>query len=117
MRLVSRRQHWHRRSSIRDDILHKMTTLMARQYRFIGIEDLNVKGMLKNHALALALTDAALGKMRELLETKVPAVGGVLQKVGRFFPSSKRCHACHTIKNDLTLAHREFVCPNCTYKR
>jgi transposase len=103
---------YYRISSIRNDILHKMTTAMAQQYRFIGIEDLNAAGMLKNQILALALTDAALGRMRELLETKVPAAGGVLQKVGRFFPSSKRCHHCHTVKDDLTLSDREFICPN-----
>ena len=69
--------------------------------------------MVRNHALAMALTDASLGRIRQLLENKVPAQGGYVQKVGRFFPSSQRCHRCHCLRDDLMLADRVYVCPNC----
>jgi putative transposase len=97
---------------IRDDLLHKLTTDIARRYGLVGLETLNIKGMVKNHALAQALTDAALGRLGDLLESKVAAAGGEVQKVDRFFPSSKRCHRCHALHEHLPLGDRVFVCPN-----
>jgi putative transposase len=111
-RLKLARLHY-RIACIRDDILHKITTEIARDYGFVGIETLNVKGMVHNHVLAQALSDAAFGRFTELLKTKVPAAGGVVQPVGMFFPSSKRCHGCHEKRDDLTLEDRVFVCPHC----
>jgi putative transposase len=108
---------YYRTRCIRDDILHKLTTEVARTYGMIGIEDLHVKGLLRNHSLALALSDASLGRLLDLLESKVRAAGGTVVKVDRYFPSSKRCSQCHTVNPDLTLADRVFVCinPDCTY--
>jgi len=111
-RLKLARLHY-RIACIRDDLLHKITTKIAEKYGFVGIETLNVKGMMQNHALAQALGDASFGRFAELLGTKVPAAGGILQPVGRFFPSSKRCHSCHKRDDELTLADRMFICPNC----
>jgi putative transposase len=103
--------------SVRDDVLHKLTTIIAKTYGLVGIEDLHVKGLLRNHCLALSLSDAALGRLLTLLETKVLAAGGQVVKVGRYFPSSKRCSQCHTIHPDLELSDRVFACVNeeCCY--
>lgn len=61
---------------IRNDVLHKLTAIVASHYGFVVVEDLNVEGLLKNHKLALALSDAALGKLHALLISKVQAQGG-----------------------------------------
>lgn len=105
------RLHYHI-GCVRDDILHKLTTDIAARYGLVGVEDLHVKGLFKNHCLAQALSDVSLGRLLKLLEGKVPAQGGKLIKVGRFFPSSQICHCCGTRKMDLTLADRLFHCPN-----
>ena len=84
----------YRITCMRDDVLHKLTTRLANCYGIIGIEDLNLKGLLKNRRLSRSFSDAALGKLLSLLEAKVEQRGGQIIKVGRFFPSSKTCHAC-----------------------
>jgi len=105
------RLHYHI-ACVRDDILHKLTTDIAQRYGLVGVEDLHLKGLFKNHCLAQALSDVSLGRLLKLLEGKVPAHGGKLVKVGRFFPSSQLCHCCGTRKTDLTLGDRIFRCPN-----
>src|SRR5205823_4738187 len=65
----------------RDDVLHKLTTEIARTSGLVGIEDLHLKGLLKNRHLARAFSDAALGRLLDLLESKVTAVGGQVVKV------------------------------------
>jgi putative transposase len=99
----------------RDDLLHKLTTDIARTSGLVGVEDLHVKGLLQNRHLARALSDAALGRLLNLLASKVSAAGGQIVKVGRFFPSSQRCSACHALKKDLTLADRLFICLHCGF--
>ena len=78
---------------MRDDVLHKLTTRIANCYRMeLGIEDLNLKGFLKNRRLSRSLPlDPALGKLLTLLTRKVEQRGGQVIAVGRFFPSSKSC--------------------------
>jgi putative transposase len=105
----------HRTACIRDDMLHKATTALAQQYSFIGVESLHVKGMMRNHALAQALGDAALGRFTQLLLAKVDARHGTVQAVGRFYPSSKTCSCCGHIRDDLSLSERTFVCPACGF--
>ncbi len=101
----------HRRvANRRRDYLHKMTTEIARTYREIGVEDLNVKGMLKNHRLALSIADAGFGEVRRQLRYKTEWYGGELVEIGRFFPSSKLCRYCGDVNNDLTLADRVWTC-------
>ena len=103
----------YRVACIRDDILHKLTTYVACEYGFVGVETLHVKGMVQNRALSQALSDAALGRLLKLLQSKVTAQGGVVQSVGRFFPSSKRCSACGQVKRELMLSEREYACEGC----
>ena len=97
----------------RADYLHKTTTPIARTYAVVGLEDLNVAGMLKNHHLALSLSDAAFGEIRRQLEYKCAGFGGHVVTVDRFFPSSRLCGACGAKHDGLTLADREWVCPTC----
>jgi putative transposase len=99
----------------RDDVLHKLTTDIARTSGLVGVEDLHVKGLLQNRHLARAFSDAALGRLLDLLDSKVRAAGGQVVKVGRFFPSSQRCSVCHALKRDMTLADRQFFCPHCGF--
>jgi putative transposase len=61
---------------VREDVLHKLTTTIAKTHGLVGIENLHVKGLLRNHSLALSLSDAALGRFLTLLETKMLAAEG-----------------------------------------
>ncbi|GHO76967.1 transposase [Ktedonobacter sp. SOSP1-85] len=107
----------YRITCMRDDVLHKMTTKLANGYGIIGIETLNLKGLLKNRRLARSFSDASLGKLLTLLTSKVQQRGGHVIKVGRFFPSSKTCHCCGWKWETMTLEDRIFVCqnPSCPY--
>lgn len=105
----------HRRiANKRLDYLYKITTEIARTYRIIGVEDLNVAGMLRNHRLALSLSDAGLGEIQRQLRYKSEWYGGALIEVDRFFPSSRLCSMCGAVKSDLTLSDRVFIC-ECGY--
>ncbi|MBN1564549.1 MAG: transposase, partial [Anaerolineae bacterium] len=70
-----------------------------------------VKGMLKNHRLALSLSDAAFGRFEELLKQKAEASGTVVVQVDPFFPSTRCCHRC-THERDIDLSERTYVCLN-----
>jgi putative transposase len=94
----------------RTDYLHKLTTYFATNYTEIHIEDLNVLGMIKNHNLALALTDVGMGRFREMLTYKTKDLGTNLVKVGRFFGSSKICSKCGRKKEKMSLRERVYSC-------
>jgi putative transposase len=97
----------------RQDSLHKMTTHLAKTYTLIGLEDLNTKGMLANHRLAQAVSDASFFEVQRQLLYKTEQYGGYVQLVSRWYPSSKTCHDCGWIKEDLTLNDRVWVCEQC----
>jgi putative transposase len=97
----------------RDDAIHKMTTELCRNNAMIGIEDLNVKGMMRNRHLSRSLSDAAFGEIHRQLNYKAEWFGSVVQPVDRFFPSSQLCSACGERKTELTLAEREWQCEAC----
>ncbi|WP_338251002.1 RNA-guided endonuclease InsQ/TnpB family protein [Dictyobacter halimunensis] len=101
----------------RDDLLQKLTTQIAACYGMVAVEDLHLKGLLKNRCLARSFSDAALGKLLRLLSSKVEHQGGRVITVDRFFPSSKTCHACTWKWEDMQLSDRLFVCQNeaCAY--
>src|SRR6266699_296394 len=107
----------YRITCLRDDLLHKLTTQLASCYGIIGIEDLNLKGLLKNRKLARSFSDAALGKLLTLLTSKMEQRGGQVIKVDRFFPSSKTCHCCGWKWETMQLSDRIFLCqnPHCAY--
>lgn len=97
----------------RADSLHKMTTYLALTYALIGLEDLNAKGMLANHHLAQAVSDASFFEVKRQLLYKSEQQGGYVQLVDRWYASSKTCHCCGWVKEDLTLAERVWICEQC----
>lgn len=94
----------------RRDHLHKFTTRLVRENQVIAIEDLNVRGMLSNHSLARAVSDAAWGEMRSMLEYKADWYGREVVAVDRWFPSSKMCSACGALCDSMPLSVREWTC-------
>ena len=111
-RLKVARLHY-RVACIREDCLHKITTAIAEQYGFVAVEALHVKGMMQNHHLAQALGDAAFGMFNNFLKNKLVASNGVVQPVGRFYPSSKTCSGCKHLKAELDLSERTYCCEHC----
>lgn len=97
----------------RTDALHKVTTMLADENQVLCMEDLNAKGMMKNHHLAKAVTDASFGEFAQLLEYKCAERGRSLVKIGRFYPSSKTCSACGHRLDALPLSVRSWDCPAC----
>ena len=99
--------------NFRQDLIHKATTEIVKRNMVVAIEDLNVKGMVSNHKLASAISDCGFGMIRRFLEYKSARYGTLLLKVGRFFPSSKKCSGCGHVKEKLSLSEREFICEEC----
>ena len=98
----------------RADYLHKCSISLVRKYDTICIEDLNVKGMVKNHRLAKSVTDASWGKFVTMLTYKAEWNGKNVVKVDRFFPSSQTCNVCGYVNKDIKdLSVREWECPEC----
>jgi putative transposase len=100
---------------IRKDAIHQATTAITRQYSKIGIETLNVKGMLKNHHLAKSIADASFSEFHRQLIYKAGWKNGQIIKVERFYPSSKICSQCGEIKTSLKLLERVFHCKHCGF--
>ena len=100
----------------RKDFLHKQSSKIVRENHSIAIEDLNVKGMLKNHCLAKSISDVGWSMFTTMLEYKCEWYGVNLLKIGRFEPSSKTCSNCGTVNKELTLKDREWTCKNCNTK-
>lgn len=103
--------------SQRHDTINKATTMIAETYGHVVIEDLNAEGVKHNHHLAKAISDAAFGEFRRQLQYKCQRTGTTLTVADRWYPSSKTCSKCGTVKAKLSLADRVFVCdnPDCNY--
>ena len=97
----------------RRDWLHKITTFLVRNYDVIALEDLNVRGMTKNHSLAKAITNVSFGEFNRQIEYKAQMYGKQIYRVDRFFPSSKTCSVCGCIQDKMPLNVREWTCPDC----
>ena len=97
----------------RKDNLHKLTTKLIKENDVICIENLNVKGMSKNHRLAKAIQDASFGTLVGMLKYKAAWHNRRIIEIGRFFPSSKICHCCGHKMNYMGLEVREWTCPIC----
>ena len=97
----------------RKDNLHKITTKLIKENDVICIENLNVKGMTKNHHLAKAIQDASFGSLVSMLKYKAKWHNRRIVEVGRFYPSSKLCSCCSHRMNYMGLEIREWICPNC----
>ena len=104
-----------RLTNIRQDYINKSTTeIIKRKPSFITIEDLNIKGMMKNKHLSKAIQQQKLYEFRRQLEYKCKWNNIELRIVDRYFPSSKLCHECGCIKKDLKLSDRVYIC-SCGY--
>lgn len=94
----------------RKDTLDKLTTHLCHYHQIIVIEDLNVKGMVKNHNLALSILDLGWGEFRRQLEYKSALHGNTVIVADRWFSSSKMCSRCGNIKETLSLSDRVYKC-------
>jgi len=96
----------------RKDFLHKLSTNIIKNQDTIFVEDLNVKGMLKNHNLAKSISDVSWSEFFRLLKYKADWYGKNIIEIGRFEPSSKMC-SCGVINSNLKLEDRVWTCENC----
>jgi len=101
---------------IREDYENKVIHEIVKQKpRFITVEDLNVKGMMKNKHLAQAVAAQRFNNLLVKLKRKAEIIGIEFRVVDIFYPSSKTCHCCGHIHKDLKLKDRVYVCPKCGY--
>ena len=100
-------------ANIRQDAMHKLTTDLTRRFNAIGIEDLNVRGMMSNRHLARHVADMSFFEFRRQLEYKAAMRGGVVVVADRWYPSSKICSHCGYKLAMLPLAVRQWFCPGC----
>ncbi|MEH1013319.1 IS607 family element RNA-guided endonuclease TnpB [Micromonospora sp. CPCC 206060] len=100
-------------ANLRRDGLHKLTTRLARECGTVVVEDLNVAGMLRNRRLAKHIADAGFAEIRRQLAYKTSWNGGRLIVADRWYPSSKTCSGCGTVKTKLALSEREYECQAC----
>lgn len=101
-------------ADIRLNYIHQTTnTIVKTKPCRIVVEDLNVRGLLKNRHLSKAIAEQCFNKFINILEYKCKWNGIEFVKADRFFPSSKMCSCCGTIKTDLRLKDRTYICQNC----
>ena len=93
--------------------LHQVSNTLINENQVICIEDLNVKGMLRNHKLAESIQEMNFGEFRRMLEYKARWYNRKIVFVDRFYPSSKTCHNCGYINKELKLSDRRWICPQC----
>jgi putative transposase len=97
----------------RREWLHQWSSRIVHDSQVICVEDLNVSGMLRNRHLSRALADGALAELQRQLEYKALWNGRTFVRVGRWFPSTKRCSACGFVVEKLLLSARRWTCPEC----
>jgi putative transposase len=109
-------------ANIRKDTLHKATSSILAKTKpseerpsCIVMEELNVSGMLKNRKLSRAIADVGLYEFRRQMTYKAALAGSKVKIASRWFPSSKTCSSCGTVKETLDLSERVFVCEDCGY--
>ncbi len=100
-------------SNIRKNALHQLTTELTSRFHTIGIEDLNVRGMVKNRHLSRAVSDMGFFEFRRQLDYKAATRGGLIVVADRWYPSSKTCSECDYKLETLPLSARKWVCPSC----
>jgi putative transposase len=100
-------------ANIRSDALHKLTTRLVLENVAIGIEDLNVRGMVKNRSLARSIMDQSFSEFRRQIAYKARWYGSTVVVADRWFPSSKACSCCGVINETMTLATRAWSCDDC----
>lgn len=101
-------------TNIRNDFLHKLSSAIIHENQVIISEDLNVKGMLKNHHLAKAVSDATWSRFCDMLEYKAKWYGRTYHKINPWYASSQTCSKCGFVNKEVRcLSIREWVCDNC----
>ena len=100
-------------AAIRGDALHQLTTDLTRRFHTIGIEDLNVKGMMSNRHLARSVADMGFHEFKRQLQYKAERRGGRVVMADRWYPSSKTCSCCGHKLDVLPLSVRSWTCPEC----
>ena len=103
----------HRIHRQRQAVLHDLSHTLTSSYRTVVIEDLCVKGMVRNRKIARAVSDAGMGELRRQLEYKAKLRGVQIIVADRFFPSSKTCHCCGGHNPEVVLGVDEWTCPHC----
>ena len=111
-RLKLAKYHQHLKN-IKENYLHKVSNTLINENQVICMEDLNVKGMLKNHKLARSIQELSINRFETILKYKAIWYDRTIINIDRFFPSSKTCSACGYINNDLKISDREWVCKGC----
>lgn len=105
----------YRISCLRNNAIHQATTAIVKKYDKIVVEDLNVKGMVKNRKLSQAIGDVSFGEIARQLSYKALWVGKEVVKADRFFASSKTCSNCGHKKEQLKLSERIYTCESCGF--
>lgn len=100
-------------NNIKENYLHQISNQLLNENQVIVIEDLNVKGMLKNHNLAKSIQELSLYRFKEMLRYKSLWSDRDIVEIDRFYPSSKLCSCCGYKNDELTLKDREWQCPQC----
>jgi len=100
-------------SNVRQDYLHKLSRKIVDHNQVVVVENLNVKGMVRNHKVAKAISDTGWGTFVNFLSYKLERTGGKLIEIDRWFPSSKICSNCHYQISELPLDVRTWTCPSC----
>lgn len=93
--------------------LHQVSNTLINENQVICMEDLNVKGMLRNHKLADSIQEMNFGEFCRMLEYKANWFNRRIVYIDRFYPSSKTCHNCGYINKELKLSDRQWICPQC----
>ena len=104
---------YERVSNSRQDFLHKLSYKLVSDSQAVIVENLHVKGMVRNHKLAKAISDCGWGTFTNFLAYKLERNGGKLIEIDRWFPSSKLCSNCFYQIGEMSLEVREWTCPHC----
>jgi putative transposase len=104
---------YERVSNSRQDFLHKLSYKLVSDSQAVIVENLHVKGMVRNHKLAKSISDAGWGTFTNFLAYKLERKGGKLIEIDRWFPSSKLCSNCFYQISEMPLDVREWTCPHC----
>lgn len=102
-KIVNQRRNW----------LHKLSYYFAENYDYVFVEDIDLRAMAGTLKLGKSTNDNGFGTFRACLEYKMKNKGKIFHKINKWFASSKTCHYCGYIKEDLTINDREWICPNC----
>lgn len=103
--IIKVQKAWYKYNNKKTDWIEKTTTYLANKYQYIGLENLNIKGLMKNGKLSGKFQLVSLHRLIERLKTKATVI-----QIDRFFPSSKLCSVCGQLKKDLKLSDRVYKC-------